>query len=81
MMPISAALPVRTYRRMSSEYKTDTLIDDIFALADALGSSASRWSATTGAERSPGARPCDATRGSLASASSTRHTRSSFRRA
>ncbi len=44
------------------EYKTDILIDDIFALADcARVSSNSRSSATTGAARSPGGRHCAAT--------------------
>ena len=43
-------------------YKSDVLVDDMFALADALGSIDSRSSGTTGAERSRGARRCAATR-------------------
>ena len=42
-------------------YRTDLLVDDIFALADALAIETFRaWSAMTGAARSRGARRCAA---------------------
>ena len=53
-------------------YATDTLIADMFALADALGSIGSRWSAMTGAAPSPGQRRYAAIRGSSGWRSSIR---------
>nr|WP_317617615.1 alpha/beta fold hydrolase [Sphingomonas daechungensis] len=47
----------------ASDYATDKLVDDIFALAETVGWRALRSSVTTGVGQSPGPRLCATTRG------------------